>query len=138
MATACMQSLASTRKLLVLSFARYRLKLLLVAQAKVLQGVQAVTENHNTKNVTQAYRKLAKTRHPDRGGSAADFSKLQQASEVLSDPNQREVYDAWARQTQFRYVPGVAAQVSTPGRSTHHQVHLFAAGWSAGLSALTF
>ena len=59
----------------------------------------------------QAYRKLAKSRHPDRGGSAAKFSQLQQAFEVLSDPRQREVYDAWARQTQFRYVQGVAAQV---------------------------
>ena len=59
----------------------------------------------------QAYRKLAKTRHPDRGGSAAQFSQLQQAFEVLSDPRQREVYDAWARQTQFRYVPGATSQV---------------------------
>ncbi|KAL3140047.1 hypothetical protein ABBQ38_004327 [Trebouxia sp. C0009 RCD-2024] len=85
-------------------------KILLVAQAKLVQGMQPVTSCQNMRYVTQAYRKLAKTRHPDRGGSAAEFSKLQQAFEVLSDPHQREVYDAWARQTQFRYVPGVAAQ----------------------------
>ena len=65
----------------------------------------------------QAYRLLAKKHHPDRGGSAADFARVQQAFEVLSDPRQREVYDTWAKQLQFRYVRGVAAQVSNAAAS---------------------
>lgn len=126
-ATACTQSLESTRKLPVLSCARYWPKRLLVAQAKLVVGAQAVTGCQSTKHVMQAYRKLAKSRHPDRGGSAAEFSKLQQAFEVLADPKQREVYDAWARQTQFRYVPGVDAQVST-WPSTCYHMHSATAG----------
>ena len=61
--------------------------------------------------VVQAYRRLAKSHHPDRGGSDAAFSQLQQAFEVLSDPRQREVYDTWARQVQFRYLPDARTQV---------------------------
>lgn len=66
----------------------------------------------------QAYRQLAKSCHPDRGGSDAAFSQLQQAFEVLSDPRQREVYDTWAREVQFRYVPGANDQVcARPGKN---------------------
>ena len=59
----------------------------------------------------QAYRKLAKQQHPDKGGSAAAFTQLQDAFLVLSDPRKRSVYDAWAKELQFRYVQGVAAKV---------------------------
>ena len=59
----------------------------------------------------QAYRFLAKKHHPDRGGTAAQFGRLQQAFEVLSDPQQRDVYDTWAKEVQFRYVRGTSAQV---------------------------
>ncbi len=59
----------------------------------------------------QAYRALAKVHHPDKGGDPARFSRIQQAFEVLSDPQQREVYDQWARNLQFRYVRGATPQV---------------------------
>ena len=61
--------------------------------------------------VLQAYRKLARKHHPDRGGTAAAFAQVQQAFEVLSDPRKREVYDTWAKEVQFRYVRGTSAQV---------------------------
>ena len=60
----------------------------------------------------QAYRSLAKKHHPDRGGTAVEFTRLQHAFEVLSDPRQREVYDTWAKEVQFRYVRGNSSQVS--------------------------
>ena len=71
----------------------------------------------NCSLAVQAYRLLAKKHHPDRGGRADDFARIQQAFEVLSDPQQREVYDTWAKQLQFRYVRGVAAQVSSAAAS---------------------
>ena len=43
--------------------------------------------------IKQAYRKLAMQHHPDRGGDAAAFQKIQQAYSVLSDPAQRQQYD---------------------------------------------
>jgi hypothetical protein len=46
---------------------------------------------------TQAYRRLARRAHPDKGGSPAAFAALQTAFETLSDPARRAVYDAHAR-----------------------------------------
>ena len=48
--------------------------------------------------IKQAYRKLAMQHHPDRGGDAAAFQKIQQAYSVLSDPAQRQQYDQPHRQ----------------------------------------
>lgn len=43
--------------------------------------------------IKQAYRKLAKTAHPDSGGDADAFAKLQLAYDLLRDPVRRKVYD---------------------------------------------
>ncbi|KAK9810351.1 hypothetical protein WJX72_009272 [[Myrmecia] bisecta] len=61
--------------------------------------------------IKRAYRELARRHHPDKGGEARTFSKIRQAFEVLSDPRRRAVYDEWAKELQFRYVPGVAPKV---------------------------
>ena len=44
--------------------------------------------------VRKAYRRKAKTSHPDSGGSVEQFSALATAHEVLSDARRREKYDA--------------------------------------------
>jgi curved DNA-binding protein CbpA len=43
--------------------------------------------------IQRAYRRLAKTAHPDTGGSAEAFSELSTAYAVLSDPDRRRRYD---------------------------------------------
>ncbi len=55
-----------------------------VSRADTLHGIQA------------AYRKLAKQWHPDRAGMEGkeQFQALQEAYEVLSDPERRRTYDA--------------------------------------------
>ena len=59
----------------------------------------------------QAFRRLAKVHHPDKGGDAVIFGRIQRAFQTLSDPQKRAVYDTWAQELQFRYVRGVAAKV---------------------------
>ena len=44
--------------------------------------------------VRSAYRKLAKTAHPDSGGDADVFLLVQKAHELLLDPLRRKVFDA--------------------------------------------
>jgi hypothetical protein len=43
--------------------------------------------------IKSAYRRLAKTSHPDAGGSQETFSRLQAAYETLNDPLERAYYD---------------------------------------------
>lgn len=58
----------------------------------------------------QAYRRLVRTLHPDKGGRPEAFAALQHAFEVLINPKRRAVYDTWATQLQYRSVRSVAQQ----------------------------
>src|SRR3712207_7123207 len=52
--------------------------------------------------IRNAYRRLAKERHPDHaGGSEAEFSRLQEAHAVLSDPNRRRQHDQDRKSTRL-------------------------------------
>jgi curved DNA-binding protein CbpA len=43
--------------------------------------------------VKTAYRKIAKSAHPDSGGDAEQFGRLQACYDILKDPVRRKVYD---------------------------------------------
>jgi molecular chaperone DnaJ len=55
--------------------------------------VLGVPREASQEEIRTAYRRLAKDRHPDLAGSSEEFSLLQEAHAVLSDPNRRRQHD---------------------------------------------
>lgn len=56
--------------------------------------VLGVSREASQSEIRSAYRKLAKERHPDSpNGSEREFSRLQEAHDVLSDPDKRRQHD---------------------------------------------
>jgi DnaJ-class molecular chaperone len=52
-----------------------------------------VNKNATPEEIKQAYRRLAMTHHPDRGGDEKQFQEIKNAYEVLSDPVRRQQHD---------------------------------------------
>lgn len=60
---------------------------------KDLYAILGVPRDATSDDIKRAYRRLAMQHHPDRGGDQNLFQEIQQAYEVLSDPNRRAQYD---------------------------------------------
>jgi len=52
-----------------------------------------VSENASDKQIKQAFKKLAKEHHPDRGGDQTKFKEANEAYDTLKNPNKRQEYD---------------------------------------------
>ncbi len=80
-------------------------------------AVLGVGKGASDDEIKKAYRKMAMKHHPDRNpgnkSSEDQFKTLQQAYEVLSDPQKRQVYDAYGHE-------GVDAARGYGGGSAHH------------------
>src|SRR5579864_7852912 len=76
--------------------------------------ILGVNKNATEKEIRSAYRKLARQHHPDvnPGDKAAEdkFKEINEANEVLSDPEKRKKYDELsAYYQQYGRMPGAAA-----------------------------
>jgi len=54
--------------------------------------VLGVTENSTGEEIKKAFRKLSLKHHPDRGGSADEFKKINEAYQTLGDAKKRQMY----------------------------------------------
>lgn len=55
--------------------------------------ILGVPKTASYEDIKKAYRELAKTKHPDKGGNEEEFRKIQDAYNVLCNPQKREEYD---------------------------------------------
>lgn len=58
-----------------------------------MYDVLGLTRGATADDIKKAYRKLAREHHPDKGGDPEKFKKVQEAYEVLSDPEKRQNFD---------------------------------------------
>lgn len=65
------------------------------------------------KEIKVAYRRAARTAHPDHGGDAAAFRRVTAAYETLIDPSRRKAYDR-------SYASGTAGNTSNAGDAEAH------------------
>lgn len=69
--------------------------------------VLEISRDATASQIKSAYRAAARVHHPDKGGDAAAFAKVQLAFEILGDPTRKATYDALAAEHAYRYIPGV-------------------------------
>ncbi len=67
-----------------------------------------VPRDADADTIKKAFRKLARTHHPDAGGDEAKFKEINEAYEVLSDEKKRQMYDQFgtANASQIPYGGG--------------------------------
>jgi len=80
-----------------------------------------VPKNASTEDIKKAYRKLARQHHPDvnkKPEAEKKFKEINEANEVLSDPEKRKRYDTIGPDWE-RYAQGMGGQPGQPGGSFH-------------------
>ncbi|MDD6650832.1 MAG: DnaJ C-terminal domain-containing protein [Eggerthellales bacterium] len=70
--------------------------------------ILGVSRTASADEIKKAYRKLARTHHPDAGGDEAKFKEINEAYEVLSDEKKRKLYDQYgtAKESQIPFGGG--------------------------------
>ena len=58
-----------------------------------LYNILSINKGASEEDIKKAYRKASLKHHPDRGGNAEEFKKINRAYEILSDPIQKREYD---------------------------------------------
>ncbi len=59
--------------------------------------ILGVSKNASQEEIKKAYRKLAHKHHPDKGGDAERFKKINEAYRILSDQSKRSQYDRFGK-----------------------------------------
>lgn len=56
-------------------------------------NILGLNKNASEEEIKNAYKKLARTHHPDKGGNTEKFQEIQSAYEILSDPHKKADFD---------------------------------------------
>lgn len=59
--------------------------------------ILGIDESASESDIKTAFRKLAMKHHPDKGGDAEQFKKINEAYQVLSDSQKKTQYDSFRK-----------------------------------------
>lgn len=76
-----------------------------------------VSRSATDEEIKKAYRKLARTNHPDAGGDEEKFKEINEAYEVLSDKKKRKLYDQYGTADEQRIPYGWGGGAAGAGTS---------------------
>ncbi len=101
------------------------------ADFKDYYAILGVAREASPDDIKKAFRKLARKHHPDvagsEPGSEAKFKEINEANEVLSDPDKREKYDRLGANWQQE---GFAPPPAGPGGGPEQEFHFGGTGFS--------
>jgi hypothetical protein len=80
-------------------------------------SVLGVNKESSKQEVDRAYRSEARKRHPDGGGSEEDMKSLNEAHDVLTDPETRKAYDDERRPRHIAYGSSAAFDPEAASRA---------------------
>lgn len=89
-----------------------------------------INKNASADEIKSAFRRLAKQHHPDLGGDQAKFQQINEAYEILSDPQKRAEYDT--PQFNFRSRTGTGQNWSHSFEDDFFSIFMNAAGMPHG------
>lgn len=90
--------------------------------------ILGVSKNATDEEIRKAYKKLSMKYHPDRpSGNEAKFKEINEAHDILSDPEKRVEYNNSGNQSQYRSNPGQSQSGgprfhTTTNRQTHNDI----------------
>jgi hypothetical protein len=79
--------------------------------------VLGITDQASTEELDRAYRGEARKRHPDGGGSEEEMKSLNEARDILSDPETRKAYDAERQPQRAIYQSSMAFDPEAASRA---------------------
>lgn len=79
-----------------------------------LYAILGLNRNASQEDIRDAFKKLAVKHHPDKGGNAETYKKIQNAYEVLRDENRRRMYDTTGSESENTVQQGGMAAGGIP------------------------
>ena len=97
-----------------------------------------VSKDATADEIKKAFRKLARTNHPDAGGDEEKFKEINEAYEVLSDEKKRALYDQYgtADQSRIPYGWGQAGAGTAGGMGGFEDIFSGAGSWADILESI--
>lgn len=99
---------------------------------KSYYDILGVKKSASADEIKKAFRRLARKHHPDAGGDEETFKEINEAYEVLSDPEKKKQYDTFGTVGNFAQQPGGWQGGTWPGGGRRTYTYTSTGGSGSG------